>query len=482
VTSSDTGFGSQISKGILWKALTISVAFVASIYFARTLGPTDYGIFTLIVMLTNLLSNPLSGWATACKKRLSEVTFPTDQAVGIGVFAVIIVSPLLAVAFGLFEIGFDVFGLTDYLLMFAVLFFVSSLFEVLIVLLTGLPNFSSAMRIDTIRSIVKTIFQFVFVSIGFGVAGMVGGMVFATFAVVPVMMNHFGTLPAVPSRDALRSIAGYARYSTPKYLLSGLYSRLDILLIGALLTSAAVAQYQVVFKLTMPAGIMATVAGGGLMSRVSRQRSKQTGFSTDVNRSLWMSSILAVPIVFGVAAMPDVLIKTTYGPDFVSSPLVLVGIAGFKLIDTQTKQLRSVIDGIDRPDVNLKLLVLTLPVSAICGYVLVQSYGIPGVVAGFLVAESMRYAVMGYFVKRHFGRVRLVSDPLKHQIVAAVIMFLVVKGVMWAFVVESLTPTVVTVALGAVSYGAVLFIISAPHREFGRSLFGPLAFGIQTRL
>lgn len=479
MTDDKLTFASQVSKGVSWKVVTMGIGFVGSIYFARILGPQEYGIFALVLMLTTLLSNAITGWASACKKRLSEVDFPSEEAIGSGLAVSLLLSPVIAGGFVVFEQATGTFGVGQYLPIFVVLFVVLSVFETLNVLLTGLPHFSNAMKLDSLRSLLKTTFQFLCILAGLRAFGMLAGVILASVVLLPLMLKELGILPAVPSRESLVETGQFAKYSVFRYLVSGGYARLDAVLIGSLLTSSAFGEYQVAYKLMMPAGLVGTVAGTGLMGRVSHNHSQNESSSEPINRSLWFSSVLAIPILFGAAALPSVLIEVLYGSAYRTPALLVVGVAGFKLLQTQTKQLESVISGIDRPDINLKVLVAVLTIGIVLGYAFVTAYGLVGMALTMIVAEITRYAAMGYVVKHETSGVRLFPRPLVHQVIAGVGMFALVRGFQQAVRVDSIPSLTAAVLVGAGAYFLLLYLLSGQHRSVANSLAAKIAMSLR---
>ena len=78
----DADFGVQVGIGFLGRLVAAVVAFLGSIVLARALGPSDYGTFYLLLSIVAFLDNPVTGWAEGCRKRLTEVDFPSGEALG----------------------------------------------------------------------------------------------------------------------------------------------------------------------------------------------------------------------------------------------------------------------------------------------------------------------------------------------------------------------------------------------------------------
>ena len=91
----DTNFGVQVGIGFVGRVVGALLAFVGSIVLARALGPTDYGVFYLMLSVVAFLDNPMTGWAEACRKRLTETEFPAGDAIGSTVAGIVLASGIV---------------------------------------------------------------------------------------------------------------------------------------------------------------------------------------------------------------------------------------------------------------------------------------------------------------------------------------------------------------------------------------------------
>jgi len=472
MSAGEADFGLEISKGVVAKFAMALIGFAGSVVFARVLGPSGYGAFYVVVTLVNVLDNPVTGWGDACKKRISERGFPTGEALGSGLLGAVVLSVLILPAAYAFERHTNVYDLEGVLVPFGVLFVSICLFAVTNRILSARSNFSAAEWSDTLRSLLTTPLQLAFVLLGLGTVGMIYGLTLATLLTVPYVLYRIGVRPVLPTRASLASLAAYAKYSVPNGFIGTAQSRVDILLLGAFLTSAAVGEYQVAMQLTMAGTFIGSVAAMGLMARVSDHSSRDDASSVvvDVTNSLSYASVLAIPIFFGAAAMPNDLVVTVFGPQYGGIGAVLVGLALFRVLNMQTAQLSSAIDGLDRPDVNTRIKLVTLVVNVGLGYLLLLAYGTVGVVAATVVSELVKYAALAYAVRRRVPEVLLLPSPVRHQLLAGIGMFVVVDrlhsiaGVSWWGELLAL------VSLGAFVYLTTLVFISESFRVTVRGI------------
>lgn len=473
MSAGEADFGLEISRGVLAKFTMAIIGFAGSIVFARLLGPGGYGAFYIVLTLVNILDNPVTGWGIACKKRISEADFPTAEALGSGLIGAAIL-PLVIIP--IVYVGNHVTGLYNLrglFVPFSVLFVAICFFAATNRILSARSNFAAAEWSDTLRSLFTTPLQLALVLIGLETAGMVYGLAIATLLTLPYVLYRIDVAPVLPSRESLGSIASYAKYSVPNGFIGTAQSNFDILLLGAVLTSSAVGSYQVAMQLTLAGTFIGAVTSKGLMARVSDHwsRGNRDAVIDDVTNSLGFTSILAIPIFFGAAAMPNSLLVTVFGSQYAGIGSVLVGLALFRVIKMQSRQLTSTVAGLNRPDINTRISAVVLVLNVGLGYILLLEYSIIGVVVATVVSEIVQYGALGYVIKQHLPNVPLFTRPLRHQLLAGTVMFAIVDrfhaviGVSWWGELGFL------IGIGGVVYFITLTALSEPFRVTVRGVF-----------
>lgn len=462
---SDAGFGLEISRGVVAQVFMALVGFGGSVVFARLLGPGGYGGFYLLLSLVQVGDNPVSGWANACKKRFSEGTERRDEIVGAAItmallaigLATIVTLPLS----GMLE-SYTNQPRARYLIL--VLFAAMVLFISVNRTLAGTASFSMSFWMDALRSLFTIPFQLGLVLSGMGVVGMVYGLAGATLLLIPIVIYTIGESVSMPSTETLRSLASFAKYSIPNSFIGTAYDRLDVLLLGFVLTPVAVGEYEVALKFTIPATFIASVSSNGLMARVSNQVSRGEAVADDIVNTLSFSGLLAIPIFFGALAIGEPLVRTVYGGDFASAAPLLVGLALFRVIEAQGQPLRAIIDGIDAPKINTWISLGTVTFNLVLGYGLAIRIGAVGVVIATVLAETVRYLATAMIVHRRIPDVRLFPRPLFDQIVSGFVMYVAVTLAHRYVSVLSWVDLVVLLGIGASTYFVVLVAISPGFR------------------
>lgn len=467
----DMNFSLEVAKSFVGTVVQAVLGFAGTIVFARILGPVEFGGFYLLLSITQLIDRPFKGWSTAVKKRFSEHEANQSEIFGSQVF--INITGLVVIGSGAILLEsylVSYTGLDQALLLLLVILGTIAFFEPLQQMLdaSGRPALST--WIDTVRSILTTPFQVGLVLLGFGAVGMGFGLAGATAITVFVCYRYLGVHPTLPSRETFESVWEFARYSLVHGLVGKAYDRFDVLLLGALLGQAAVANYEVALKLTLPAIFISSAITGALVPRISNLNSRGESVGNDVTNSLAFASLSAIPIFFGALAIPQTLVVTAFGSPYRGAAVLLVGLALVRIIHIQGSHLSNVLQAVDRPDLPLRISIIAFSLNVVVGYVLVIRIGALGAVIGTLAAGGLRYVILAYRTRTLIDGVRLFPRTLIEQIAAGFVMFLAVEGLHSMLSIQSWVDLLLLVGGGAVVYGVTLLAISTQLRHIIREV------------
>jgi O-antigen/teichoic acid export membrane protein len=465
--------GLESIKGLVAKFGQAILGFAGTVAFARILGPTSFGGFYFLLSIVALSTRPMDGFANAIRKRISEAQAPRAELLGAmtaGTVLLVVVGGLTGVAFGgLITAETNVERAP---LVFFLLFSTTGAFLGVQKVLGGVGYPALQVWNDTLRSVVTLPLQLAFVLGGAGAAGMGYGLAGATILTIPVALYVVRIRPSLPSWETLRSVWTYARFGIPTALLGAAYGRFDVVVLGSLVTTTAVGYYEAAYRLTIPATFTTTAIAGALMPKVSNLHSRGEAVARDVTNAIAYNSVLALPLFFGALALSRELVVTIFGGSYSSAAPYLVGLALYQVCATQTSIHQRALNGIDRPDLELRIDGSTLAFNIVVGLLLLFEIGAIGVVVATVLAELVRLALTAWATTRLVPDIQVVPRPLVHQAVAAAVMFGVVELASRSLPVRSWVHLSVLVTLGGVVYMAGLFAISGHARSTARSLVG----------
>jgi len=472
-TVGDVDLSLEVLKGVSAKFTQAILGFAGTILFARILGPTSFGGFYILMSLVQVVNWPTEGWAIAGKKRYSEAESEKNEILGaqallnLGLIVfVIIVSVLFANQLVSYT------GIESAPYLFPLLVTTLVFFGPFQKLLTAEGHVSLQAWNDTLRSVTTFLFQIGLVFIGWGAVGMAIGWAASTALAVPITFHYIGVRPNVPSLSTLRSIVDFAKYSTWSAVFNMAYTRYDVLLLALILGPASSGYYEAALKLSIPASFISTIAGSGLMAKVSHRYSTGREFHQTVSRTLSHSTVLAIPMFFGGAVVAEDLVVTAYGSEYRSGAALLIGLLLYQVIRSQGKILTRTLSGIDRPNLIFRISGVVLAVNIVVGYALLIQIGPVGVVVGTVASEFLRYVLNAYYVRQYATDITLFPSELRHQTISGLVMAGVVYLLHGWVAVNSFIVLGTIIGFGAVTYVAALSVLSS---EFRNTLFRALS-------
>lgn len=463
---SSVSLSRETLKGTVAKFVMAVVGFGGTILFGRLLGPASFGTYYELLSVSQVGARPLAGWGGAAKKRFSEAGNRTREIVGanyIGTVVWILFALTLVTIFSSSITRYA--GIKSAALLVGLLLAPLAAFESLNVLVTGTGRVSATKWIDALRSIFTFCGQLALVSFGFGVLGMVLGFSVATLLTIPFLMWVLRIRPSIPSHDTVGSMWEYAKYSIPTGVVGMTYEQFDILLLGVLFTSEVTGHYKAVAVLTLPGFFVSEVASDGLMAKVSNAHSRGQEISENISNVLSFASIVSLPVLFGGIGLLDPLVTTAFGGDYGDATRFFLPLAVSRVIGTQIFPMYQAIEGINRPDVSFRIGSVALLTNIILGVALGLYIGPLGVVYATVAAELLQYVSYRWILTQNTTGVKFIARPFVEQLVAAVMMFAVVRGVRTVVPITTWWILLSIIAVGALVYFGCLSVISQQFRK-----------------
>ncbi|HEX4899607.1 MAG TPA: flippase, partial [Pyrinomonadaceae bacterium] len=402
-----------------------SLNFLAFVYLARTLGVEGYGVleFALAILTYFLLfaDGGLELWATR------EVASGTDLRS--------LAARIVPLRFVLALASFC--GLIGFLL---VLPNYPGLRTVMI--LFGLTLFTQAVNLKWVfmgrEEMPRVAIGLIIAQVVFAVAILVLVRSPRTILWVPVlrltsdlaMAVYFGRLFVKLNGDlrlrfTLRKAGMALRSALPlgaSHGLAFMSYNFDTILLGLLLTPAAVGLYSAAYKPVTVVLAMPTTYFIGLFPTLARTYTQdRDSFSAIANRSFGLAALCAVPLGIGGLFLASPIINFLFGPAYTSAVPVLQILVWSAALVILRGTFRQSLNGAGRAGLDLRCAGASVLLNITLNLLLIPRYGIIGAAVATLVSEVLWFSLAYYYFNRYISRLKLL--PLLHQpVMAAIVM------------------------------------------------------------
>lgn len=458
--------GREVFRGAIARVLRLGVGIGATILFARVLGPTSFGGVYLLYTITAFLDRPMMGWGNAAKKRISENDTEISEAFGsVTLFNfgwITVVGCIALLARGQLR---RFTGIENAALFLVLIVATSSVVSTLWMVMEGKGRIAASAWSVLANAFSTLSFQLTFLLAGFAATGVLLGRAVGAVLLVPAYVYVIGTSPSLPSSRTLQSFWNFAKYSIPSDLFGRLYDRLDIFLLGVLLSPTVAGYYEAAWKIATPGIVIAEVGASGLMAKVSANDAAGESSKHEVESLISFTSVVAIPLLCGAVVLADMLIPVVYGTEYLPATSLLVGLCVYQVIRSQTLPLIGVISGLDRMRATMWLSAITVSVNALLGVGLTLTIGPIGVVLSTIVAETVRYIGSIFVLQQSIGNVNRLPRPIFVQFGAGALMAVVVWMMKRLFSHTTWWSVMIIVVTGGLVYALLLVTFSERTRD-----------------
>jgi O-antigen/teichoic acid export membrane protein len=472
--TAELSLGRESLVGFVGKLIIGLFGFVGIVYFFRELGAAGIGVYYTLLAGAKLGIQLQDGVTTAIRKRISEVSADQSRYLGLSFITWATVSGLVAssviIANPLLRKYIEA---PEYLLGGVAMLASLGLFALTNQFYIGIGNPGKANWNDAFRSIVTFAIQVSLLILGYMEFGLIWGFIIGNLVVAVCVFGLIRVRPMLPSKTELRRTMSFAKWSLPSGILNNVYTRLDVLFLWWFVGPTAVGLYEPALRMTVPATFVAASISQSLVVKSSGLDSQNRSVVEDLQNSLKYAGLIAIPIFFGSLAISNSIMRYIFGASAAPAATALVGLALFQLFSSYWKIMSSVVGGVDRPDLNVKVGAITVAFNIPIAIILVQRYGLEGVVAGTVLAELFRLVIGWRVVTGLFDNPGLPNEVLQ-QLFAGVVMFGVIEimtstGVI---MITNLLWLALVVGLGAAVYFATLIGVSRHFRKTVQIVIG----------
>jgi len=385
----------------------------ANVYLARALGPDQYGIYTIIFTILNLLSLvSITGIYTATSKYVASMP---GQAMAVRNSAIRL-NGLIAVLFGAVFVAFTgplsgLFkdrSLAPYLYMITPAIIPFFIYPVFLGYFNGLKRYRDQAVVKIYFAVANSILSVGLVYIGFKIYGAIAG--FALGAVIACIAGYFMAGRARASRSfSMKTLLVFAiPFTVLSFTFVGTRS-ISVLLIKSVLgRNDLAAYYNVALRICIVPHDIAMAIAGALFPLVAQSFSlrDKDGLIKHVLKSLKYLVIFLIPVSASIVLFRDEIVAMLFGQAYASAAEPMMYIAFAELFIGLEFIFLLVLSGIDRHADAMLISILIFALSIIFNLILIPRFSISGAAIATLVSYAIGAVLSGAAVFRHCRRLQ----------------------------------------------------------------------------
>lgn len=442
------------SKLTLVRFANVFLGFLAVTFFARQLGADRLGqFFTFQAVLSVLALVGDLGINGAVEKRLSE-----------GAASDKIVSAAVVLKFVPLLIGAGVVLLLQEFLtqyvnqsLIAPLIvgtFLSTYTNMFIEVLNGELRVEETAAVRLSKQVVWVGFGVTLVMTGFGVTGVVYALLTAQATQLFFGVARSSVSVAKPTAKQFRSIGSFARHNYLTTIGHGINEWLDVLLIRIFAGEAAVAAYEVAWRVSSVLMLPTRAFATSIIPRVSSWygRQEETNLNDFVCASVVVALLPIVPGVFGLILLSEEILVLTFGTSFGLASRALVVLAGGRVAEAVVSVYMRVMSATEYINLAARISVVVVISNIVANLIFVPWLGIVGASIGtslgFVIGMFLCFQTLSAYIEVNFPITELVIIGASSLVMFGGLILL--ENVIE---VESLPPVLALVVIGILIYG-----------------------------
>ncbi|EMA13887.1 flippase [Haloarcula marismortui] len=467
-------FFARISKSL--------VEFLAIIIFSRELGASPLGTYYPFLALLGILAIPTDfGISSAIEKRISE---GSDESEYLGTAIVLKVPLLIFISISILvahQYVIQYLG-ADLTISLIATLFASQAAKLSMTALRGERRVGETAIVEVLRPLGWLGMGYALYLNGYGVYALVYGYLFGSVLMLVVGWWKVSVSVAKPTFEHARSLLDYGRYSVVSAVGGYFYSWMDVAMLsvfvsisaGAVITRGDIGAYENAWRLSLVVMLLSQSIATALFPQVSKWNAEgaMTKIEEIIPTALLPALLFVIPAFAGTAVLSKDLLRILFSPEFTVAWLVLIILAGEKILQAVHVVLGRSLQAIDRPDLAAYATVVSVAVNLILNLVLIYQFGI----VGAAIATTVSFAINTALHARYLNRFLDIDFPTREAVwstVAATVMGISVYGVHSAVQIVTIIDLFAVILFGAAVYTAVV-LIYRPIREETQRLIGPV--------
>jgi O-antigen/teichoic acid export membrane protein len=445
--------------------VTSVLGFLATVYFARTLGSDILGKYFLVVALISWLSVPTNGIKSAITKRVSEGTDQGSLLVA-GFILNSLIAGVVAVATLLFGSQINSYIGADVSHLFPILFAGQVLFGFVQAGLSGQHMVANAGVLKTFDRLIRVIVQVYLVFAGYQVTALVGGEAVAVLLSAIVGLLWFRIEFEMPSIAHFKHLLNYGKYSWLGHLKGKAFVWMDTIVLSLFVGPGLIAVYEIAWRLSSVLILVSVAVGQTLfpeMSKVAADGNEEELLEL-LEEGLFAAGLFVIPGLFGALVLGEKILEI-YGSEFIQGGLVLIILIIARGIDAYGTQFETLINAFDRPDLMFRVNAVFVATNVVLNLLLVYFIGWVGAAVATATSSIVITLLSYHYVSELLERPPVPVAGIGSQITAGLLMLAGIWTVRQFVSWSSPYATVGLVLIGAVLFFSAMTAFSHRFRE-----------------
>lgn len=456
-------------KLFLANIASAGIQFLGITIFARELGASELGIFFLFQALLGILSIPADfGLRGAVEKRISEgesqgpflTTAIFMKSIPI---AMIIISILFTRQYINNYLGSELAGFL------ALAIVLQEAAQLAIFVLKGELRVGETAVLNVARYGTWVGGGIILIKSGYGAEGLVFSLLAGLIFVFVWGWYKSSISLGRPSFAHGRSLTNYGKYNVVSSIGGYFYSWMDIAIIGLFLTQTHVGAYEVAWRVTAVTLLFSKAIATTLLPQISQWDAEGAKDQIElvVYESITPSMLLVIPAFFGTLVFSREILELLFGQEFTIASIVLVILAGEKILQSVHVVLGRALHAIDKPNLAAKATIVSIFLNLVMNVVLILSFGI----IGAAIATTFSFAVNGILHLRYLSENIKVEFPYKEIgwcIISSTVMAIILWLVQNSIKVGNLSKLFLIIIFGVGIYGTLIMIYEPIRIRFFR--------------
>jgi len=203
----------------------------------------------------------------------------------------------------------------------------------------------------------------------------------------------------------VKKLFNFGRYVFGTNLSAMMYKSIDKLMLGSLLSTGAVAMYELALRITNLAEVPSFSISNMVFPQSARQMASEGKESVKLLYEKSVGAILAmvVPFVLFTLLFPEFIITVIASEKYLDAVPILRLTILFGLFIPFAIQFGTVLDSIGRPKINFYFTLLGAFLNIIFNYIFITNFGVIGAAYGTLTSYGITFVIMQFVLAKELN-------------------------------------------------------------------------------